>query len=400
MSTSIGTLRNKPAMKRAGLRSLGHRLLTTAVIISLSAVGVTTLMEAPAQAASSGSLGFAQVEGFWINAGGSPSIAATAAAIAGAESSYHPGEIQQGAAYCGSGSNRTGWGLWQITCGNSVPQYCVDYQILDPWNNAEAAVAKYKSQGFSAWSSYTSGAYKKFLPANPPTPATVTDPGQYVPIGTAPSGTHNASAPGTFCGPSMGRTFSGISVTSAGDGYGLVDTSGENYDFGTVVSHGNPSGFTGSVVAVSVTADGNGYAEVSSTGQVYAYGTVRYWGNPTGFSGTITGISVTADGQGYAVVSSAGQNYDYGTVVSHGNPSGFTGSIVGVSVTADGQGYADVSSAGQNYDYGTVVSHGNPSGFTGSIVGVSVTANGQGYADLSSIGQVYAYGNVTYRGNA
>jgi len=360
MSTSIGTLRNKPAMKRAGLRSLGHRLLTTAVIISLSAVGVTTLMEAPAQAASSGSLGFAQVEGFWINAGGSPSIAATAAAIAGAESSYHPGEIQQGAAYCGSGSNRTGWGLWQITCGNSVPQYCVDYQILDPWNNAEAAVAKYKSQGFSAWSSYTSGAYKKFLPANPPTPATVTDPGQYVPIGTAPSGTHNASAPGTFCGPSMGRTFSGISVTSAGDGYGLVDTSGENYDFGTVVSHGNPSGFTGSVVAVSVTADGNGYAEVSSTGQVYAYGTVRYWGNPTGFSGTITGISVTADGQGYAVVSSAGQNYDYGTVVSHGNPSGFTG----------------------------------------SIVGVSVTANGQGYADLSSIGQVYAYGNVTYRGNA
>src|SRR5207248_292012 len=146
---------------------------------------------------------------------------------------------------------------------------------------------------------------------NPPPPATVTDPGQYLPIGTAPSGTHNASAPGTFCGPSMGRTFSGISVTSAGDGYGLVDTAGENYDFGTVASHGNPAGFTGSIV----------------------------------------GVSVTADGQGYANVSSAGQNYDYGTVVSHGNPTGFTGNIVGVSVTANGQGYADLSSIGQVYAY-------------------------------------------------
>ena len=45
-------------------------------------------------------------------------------------------------AICGSGSDRAGWGLWQITCGNSVPQYGTDFQILDPWNNAEAAVAK------------------------------------------------------------------------------------------------------------------------------------------------------------------------------------------------------------------------------------------------------------------
>ena len=388
-----------PAFRAKAATTLAAMAAATTLVIGSSTLGVLAFAEAPAQAAASGTLSFAQIEGFWVNAGGSPSTAAIAAAITGAESSYHSGEIQQGTAYCGSGSNRTGWGLWQITCGNSVPQYCIDYQILDPWNNAEATVAKYKSQGFSAWSTYKSGAYKKFLPANPPPPATVTDPGQYVPIGAAPSGTHNASAPGTSCGPAMGRTFSGISVTSAGDGYGLVDTSGENYDFGTAISHGNPSGFTGNIVSVSVTADGNGYAEVSSTGQVYTYGTVRYWGNPTGFSGTITGISVTADGQGYAVVSSAGQNYDYGTVVSRGNPTGFTGNIVGVSVTADGQGYADVSSAGQNYDYGTVVSRGNPTGFTGNIVGVSVTADGQGYADVSSAGQNYDYGTVVSRGN-
>jgi hypothetical protein len=46
-----------------------------------------------------------------------------------------------------------------------------------------------------------------------------------------------------------------------------------------VISHGNPTGFTGTIVGVSVTADGQGYADVSSAGQVYAYGSVMYRGN-------------------------------------------------------------------------------------------------------------------------
>jgi hypothetical protein len=153
------------------------------------------------------------------------------------------------------------------------------------------------------------------------------------------------------------------------------------------------------MVGISVTGDGQGYAAMSSSGQVYAYGTVVSRGNPTGFSGSMVGISVTASGQGYAAISSTGQVYAYGTAVSRGNPTGFSGSMVGISVTGDGQGYAAISSSGQVYAYGTVVSRGSPSGFTDGIVGISVTADGQGYAALSGYGQVYAYGTVKYLGN-
>ncbi|SDZ52894.1 CHAP domain-containing protein [Asanoa ishikariensis] len=195
------------------------------------------------------------------------------------------------------------------------------------------------------------------------------------------------------------NTYRTISVTAAGSGYVLTNTIGGTYAFGSVRYHGNPAGFSGSIVGVSTTADGSGYAAISSAGQVYAYGSVQHRGNPTGFSGSIAGISTTANGSGYVAVSTTGQVYAYGSVQHRGNPTGFSGSIVGVSATADGSGYAAISNTGQVYAYGSVQHRGNPVGFSGSVVGISTTADGSGYAAISSTGQVYAYGSVTYRGN-
>ena len=130
------------------------------------------------------------------------------------------------------------------------------------------------------------------------------------------------------------RTFSGISVTADGSGYGLISRAGEVYAFGSVAYHGNPTGFTGNIVGISATANGKGYAAISSSGQVYAYGTVAYHGNPTGFTGNIVGISVTADGQGYGAESSIGQVYAYGTVRYWGN--GDPGSSLSDQIAAIG----------------------------------------------------------------
>ena len=164
-------------------------------------------------AAASGTLGYAQIEGYWIAAGGPSSVAETAAAITGAESSFEPGIIQQGVDYCGAGADRAGWGLWQITCGNSVPSYGTDFQILDPWNNAEAAVSKYNADvaagdnGFDPWSTYATGAYQNFLQSTAPATG-LTDPGQYTQAGATPSGTPSspAAAPGSTYGPAMPGT--------------------------------------------------------------------------------------------------------------------------------------------------------------------------------------------------
>ncbi|HEV2378045.1 MAG TPA: hypothetical protein VGS19_38515 [Streptosporangiaceae bacterium] len=162
-------------------------------------------------AAPSGPLGYAQIEGFWDDAGG-PSASVTvpgvgvytqdqiAAAITGAEASFYPGIIQAGQPYI-----TTGWGLWQITPGDSVPsQYGSDYQLLDPWNNAEGAVAKYNVQGFNAWTTYFDGAYLQYL-QHTSADIQLTDPGEYVQINSAPSDTpaYPPPAPGSTYGPPM-----------------------------------------------------------------------------------------------------------------------------------------------------------------------------------------------------
>jgi hypothetical protein len=66
----------------------------------------------PVSYAPSGSLGYAEIEGYWLYAGGpnnpagSYDQAQVAAAITGAESSFLPGIIQPGVDYCGAGADR------------------------------------------------------------------------------------------------------------------------------------------------------------------------------------------------------------------------------------------------------------------------------------------------------
>jgi hypothetical protein len=93
---------------------------------------------------------YAELEGLWINAGGSKSYAPLMAAIAEAESSG-----------CSTAQNPGGaCGLWQI---NPPQPGC-----FNPATNARMAVAKLRSQGLAAWVTYTNGAYKQFLKGSVP----------------------------------------------------------------------------------------------------------------------------------------------------------------------------------------------------------------------------------------
>jgi hypothetical protein len=170
----------------------------------------------PVPNAASGTLRYNLIEGFWLDAGGPSGSQGgftdeeIAAAITGAESSFLPGIIQPGVDYCGSGSDKAGWGLWQITCGNSVPQFGTNFQILDPWNNAEAAAAKCEADlqagvgCFAPWATYNSGAYRSFLQQ---TAAELpgADPGEYDQVNSTPPGTPSSpgASPGSTFGPAM-----------------------------------------------------------------------------------------------------------------------------------------------------------------------------------------------------
>jgi Transglycosylase SLT domain len=160
-------------------------------------------------AAPSGTLGYAQIEGFWVDAGGPSGLDGSytypqiAAAITYCESSFEPGAIQPGEPY-----STTGWGLWQITPGNSVSHYGTDFQVLDPWNNAEEAVYKYNAAGgFSPWTTYLNGCYASHLQTTS-ADTELTDPGEYVQVGSAPPGTPSSPPPdpGSKYGPPMPGT--------------------------------------------------------------------------------------------------------------------------------------------------------------------------------------------------
>lgn len=105
-------------------------------------------------------LAYATLEQLWTEAGGPSAAAPTAAAIAIAESGGNPSSIQQGQPYA-----TTGWGLWQITPGDSEPQLGTNSQLLDPLTNARAAVAKFNAAGgtFEPWTTYTGGEYRQYL---------------------------------------------------------------------------------------------------------------------------------------------------------------------------------------------------------------------------------------------
>lgn len=93
----------------------------------------------------------------WINNGGPPSQANIAAAVAMAESSGNVGATNKNT------NGSIDRGLWQINSVHS--QFDAQRLLTDPNYNAAAAVAVWKSSGWGAWTTYTSGAYRKFLNA-------------------------------------------------------------------------------------------------------------------------------------------------------------------------------------------------------------------------------------------
>jgi hypothetical protein len=105
-------------------------------------------------------ISYATAMGYWVANGGSPKVANIAAAIAEAESDLDPTIVQTG-----QPAEDTGWGLWQITPTSGISQNGQFGDLLNPANNAKAAVYLYKQAGdsFSPWVTYQDGSYKAFV---------------------------------------------------------------------------------------------------------------------------------------------------------------------------------------------------------------------------------------------
>lgn len=104
-------------------------------------------------------LSWEQVAAVAIQAGFPPGAAVIATAITMPEAGRNSTIVQQGQPYA-----TTGWGLWQITPGNSEPQFGIDNALLYPLNNAKAAHAKWAAAGgFSPWTTYENGLEQPYI---------------------------------------------------------------------------------------------------------------------------------------------------------------------------------------------------------------------------------------------
>lgn len=140
-------------------------------------------------------LSYGQLEGLWIQNGGPPAVAPLMAAIALAESGGDPTAQNN----TDNGGTQTSWGLFQVSNGTHAAPAA---NILDPNVNTKEAVKKYRTQGLTAWGTYTSGAYKRFMRSG------VTPSTGGIPVGSTvtPTGAQQASVTGDI-GNAIGKGF-------------------------------------------------------------------------------------------------------------------------------------------------------------------------------------------------
>ena len=134
---------------------------------------------------------YAQLEGLWINAGGSPATAPIAAAIAEAESGGNPTVTS---ANPDGGTNVGPWQLDTLGVGSGFSVA----QLQDPATNAAIAVkGSANGSNWSDWETFANGAYKAFL-NNGTTPDTTG-----LPAGTTTATLTSATTTGTACALSV-----------------------------------------------------------------------------------------------------------------------------------------------------------------------------------------------------
>lgn len=160
---------------------------------------------------------YGQLEQLWIQAGGPRAVAPLMAAIALAESGGNPDANNT----TDNGGRQTSWGLWQVS--NGTHAWPGSQNPNDPLANAKYAVAKYRTQGLSAWGTYDSGAYRQYYKGG-------VAPSSLPPGGTAGSGSQATdgsgiwtagnviTAPYEMFSQAIGDVWSGLTGIASGGG--------------------------------------------------------------------------------------------------------------------------------------------------------------------------------------
>lgn len=193
--------------------------------------------------------------------------------------------------------------------------------------------------------------------------------------------------------------FVGIAYTPSGRGYALLDSAGHVYNYGDSQYRGGaPAGAALPFVAIAYKPGTLGYTLVDSVGHIYNYGTDYRGGNPVGATTPFRVLAYTPTGAGYTLMDSVGHIYNYGDSQYRGGAPVGASAMRGLAYRPGTDAYTELDAAGHIYNYGTGYLGGAPAGSSGQFVGLVYTPSGNGYALSDGVGHIYNYGDSIYRG--
>jgi hypothetical protein len=198
----------------------------------------------------------------------------------------------------------------------------------------------------------------------------------------------------------------GMAATPNGDGYWLVDSSGNVTTHGTAVNYGSMGGtvLNAPITHIVATSDGKGYWLVAADGGTFSFGDARFYGSMGGtrLNAPVVDIAPTPDGKGYWLVASDGGVFSFGDAIFAGSMGNryLNQPVVGIATDNATGGYWLVASDGGIFSFAAPFF-----GSTGAIVlnqpvvSMASTSDGQGYWFSASDGGVFAYGDAGFYGS-
>jgi secreted trypsin-like serine protease len=278
--------------------------------------------------------------------------------------------------------------------------------------------------GYAEIATYSSWIHSFIDPPPPTTTTTAAATTTTVPPPGTPPGDRGGAQPGYWMlgadcalyafGSAQFLPFTGapphdcvaMAATPDGEGYWLLDRSGQVHAYGDAVPFGNATPAPGSSAAgISSTSSGLGYWVVDSTGNVSAFGDALYHGGVGNLALNSPVISMTTapDGSGYWLLAADGGVFTFGGARFWGSTGNIrlNQPVVSMAATATGNGYWLVASDGGVFAFGDAAFFGSMGGTTLNrpVNGLSRTPSGAGYWMVASDGGVFAFGDASFVGS-
>jgi hypothetical protein len=223
-----------------------------------------------------------------------------------------------------------------------------------------------------------------------------------------PAGAISASAPGAAL------------LTSAdGNGYGIVSTAGQAYDYGSSATGSSTSSdqptkrtdLDAPVVSAVGVPHGRGSWLATRDGRVVPTGGAPSYGGLAGdpLRPQVTAIAATPSGHGYWLATTDGRVAGFGDARRFGDLAGLPheGNIVALAPTPTGRGYRLATAGGSVVSFGDAAELGSPRQTSADrhvadprpLVALLDSATGRGYLAVADDGTTYAYGDFADPGS-